>query len=37
MLKGIYIKNKDEFLEKYDQNVADLSLLGRGDGTEVML
>jgi putative nucleotidyltransferase with HDIG domain len=37
MLKGIHIKNKGEFLEKYDQNVADLSLLGRGDGTEVML
>src|SRR6056297_2927423 len=37
MLKGIYIKKKHEYLEKFDQNVADLSLLGRGDSTEVML
>jgi HD-GYP domain-containing protein (c-di-GMP phosphodiesterase class II) len=37
MPKGIYIKKKHEYLEKFNQNVADLSLLGRGDGTEVML
>ncbi|MBG0765587.1 MAG: HD-GYP domain-containing protein, partial [Tissierellales bacterium] len=37
MSKGIYIKKQHEYLEKFNQNVADLSLLGRGDGTEVML
>ncbi len=37
MPKGLYIKKNDEYLERYEQNVADLSLLGRGDGTEVML
>src|SRR6056297_2611971 len=37
MPKGLYIRKNDEYLEKYEQNVANLSLLGRGDGTEVML
>jgi len=37
MPRGIYIKRHDEYLEKFNQNVASLSLLGRGDGTEVML
>jgi HD-GYP domain-containing protein (c-di-GMP phosphodiesterase class II) len=37
MTKGIYIKKKYEYLEKFNQNTADLSLLGRGDGTEVMI
>lgn len=37
MNKGIHIGNKDSFLDRFVQNRAELRLLGRGDGTEVML
>lgn len=33
----IYIGKKDSYKEKYVQNSAELSLLGKGDGAEVML
>ncbi len=37
MNKGIHIGSKDGFLDRFDQNKAELRLLGRGDGAEVML
>lgn len=37
MDKGIHIGNKDSFLDRFIQNNAELRLLGRGEGTEVML
>lgn len=37
MKNGIYIGMKDSCIEKYVQNSAELSLLGKGDGAEVML
>lgn len=37
MLKGFYYKDKSEYLDKFKTNSTELSLLGKGDGTEVML
>lgn len=37
MTTGIRIGNKDSFLDRFVQNNAELRLLGKGDGTEVML
>lgn len=37
MSKGFHIGKKDSFLDRFIQNKAELRLLGRGDGTEVML
>lgn len=34
---GINIGKKDSYLERFKQNAAELRLLGKGDGTEVML
>lgn len=34
---GIHIGKKDSFLDRFVQSKAELRLLGRGDGTEVML
>ena len=37
MDKGIYVGKKESFMDRFVQNNAELRLLGRGDGTEVML
>jgi len=37
MDKEIHIGNHDKFLDKFVQNSGELSLLGKGDGAEVML
>lgn len=37
MNKGIHIGKNDSFLDRFIQNKAELRLLGKGDGTEVML
>ncbi|MDR7871029.1 MAG: HD-GYP domain-containing protein [Tissierellaceae bacterium] len=37
MNKGIHIGKKDSFLDRFIQNKAELRLLGKGDGSEVML
>lgn len=37
MDKGIHISNNGKFLDKFVQNSGELSLLGKGDGAEVML
>lgn len=37
MHKGIHIGKKDSFLDRFVQSTAELRLLGKGDGSEVML
>lgn len=37
MANGFFIGNKDSFLDRFIQNNAELRLIGKGDGTEVML
>jgi len=37
MKNGLYINKEDSYLERFIQKTAELTLLGRGDGSEVML
>lgn len=37
MQKGLYLKRKNKYIEKYNKDSEELSLIAKGDGAEVML